>query len=599
MWANKRTREQRTRNRGGIWLLANFVLAASALWSPAQAQILPQERRVTWAPGLPGGLPSRSQACPASAPSVRDFGAVGDGSTDDSAAFQAAIDAANQGDAIRVPQGDYFLGTGLKIDKGIVLCGEGPDRSRLLFDCQQTAIDIVTYHRGTFVDVLDGATKDSTRLTLSDASSFSTGDFAELQQDNDWDVMDPDDHWRNQSQVGWVPDHAVGQMFEIQAVEGNDLIVSPAVHFDYNPAMHPQIRRMGLVTGAGIQGLYMVRNGTGDHATISLKNAAYCWIRDCESDNTWRAHVSAESAFRCEIRHNFFHHAHDYGGGGHGYGVTLGLHVTDFLVEDNIFLHLRHAMMVHIGANGNVFGYNFSIERESDGNWTPCDISLHGHYAHMNLFEGNTVREVDVSDYWGATGPGNTFLRNRVLEEGIEVMDHSNGQNIVGNELGTDDNVISVKDNITDTLVHGNYENGSIAWDPDISDHVIPVSYYYNERPNFFGCTPWPASGADLVPNDTMIPAEQRYRGTPIDCDGGPDSGLDGSVGDGSGPGPDGSASGDGGPNTNDAGAGSHTSNSGCSCRAAGQDARGHGLPIFLVLMAVGLTLVRTRKTPR
>ena len=79
-----------------------------------------------------------------------------------------------------------------------------------------------------------------------------------------------------------------------------------------------------------------------------------------------------------------------------------------------------------MGASGNVYGYNYSVETQSEGTWTPCDISLHGHYPHMNLFEGNTVQEVDVSDYWGPCGPGNTFLRNRVESEGIQVM-HSGG----------------------------------------------------------------------------------------------------------------------------------------------------------------------------
>jgi len=39
--------------------------------------------------------------------SVKDFGAVGDGVTDDTAAFQAAI---NTGKAIKIPQGDYIVG---------------------------------------------------------------------------------------------------------------------------------------------------------------------------------------------------------------------------------------------------------------------------------------------------------------------------------------------------------------------------------------------------------------------------------------------------------------------------------------------------------
>jgi hypothetical protein len=60
--------------------------------------------------------------------SVKDFGAVGDGVTDDSAAIQAAINATdpNRGGAIFFPQGKYYIATGLTItNPGVALIGEG------------------------------------------------------------------------------------------------------------------------------------------------------------------------------------------------------------------------------------------------------------------------------------------------------------------------------------------------------------------------------------------------------------------------------------------------------------------------------------------
>ena len=101
----------------------------------ASAENVPPARRIVWQPGIPGGIPDKSVACPASAPSVKDFGAVGDGVVDDYPAFDAAISAAANGSAIWIPEGHYLLRTGLSIDKGVILCGEGSDKSRLLFDC--------------------------------------------------------------------------------------------------------------------------------------------------------------------------------------------------------------------------------------------------------------------------------------------------------------------------------------------------------------------------------------------------------------------------------------------------------------------------------
>jgi hypothetical protein len=396
------------------------------------------------------------------------------------------------------------------IDRGVVLCGEGPELSRLLFDTDDLAIDIVTYDRGDFVAVVSGADKGSTVIVVEDASSFSAGGYAELQQTNDWSVMDPAGEWRDAS---WVPEDAVGQMFRIASVTGDALTVEPPVHMTYDMGQDPVIRRLGLVEGAGLQDLYVSRVGTQDASTVEMKNAALSWMRGCESDFTSGSHVSMTSALWCEVRDSFLHDSHDHGGGGHGYGVNLGNHVTGVLVENDIFVHLRHSMLVQVGATGNVFGYNYSIEpyQSEGGDWTPCDVSLHGHYPNMNLFEGNVVQEIDVSDYWGASGPGNTFFRNRVESEGIEIMDHAHDQNVVGNELGSDPDVVSSDSTVHGTLVHGNYEDGSIHWDPGIESRDLPSSLYLDAKPAFFGDADWPVTGGDLAPSTGTIPARERY----------------------------------------------------------------------------------------
>ena len=472
--------------------------------------IIPPYRRTAWRPGVPGGIPSVDVACPAGAPSVLEFGAAGDGSTDDREAFAAAIEAAPEGGSILIPAGTYLLLSGLTIDKGVVLCGEGPDLSRLEFETDDLGIDIVTYERGDWVAVVSGLDRWSTSIVVEDGSSFPSGTFAELQQDNDWAVMDPAGEWRDAS---WVPEAAVGQMFLVTAVDGNTLTVEPQVHLSYNPAMNPVIRPLGLVEGAGLQGLHLERVDASDAGTIEMKNAAGCWMRDSASEMTSQSHVSMTSAIRCEVRDSYFHDSYDHGGGGHGYGVNLGSHVTDCLVENNVFVHLRHSMLVQVGASGNVFGYNFSTDpyQSEGGDWTPCDISLHGHYAHMNLFEANVVQEIDVSDYWGPCGPGNTFFRDRVMAEGIEIMDYAHGQNVVGNELGSDPNVVSIDGTVADTLVHGNLEDGAVSWDPAIADHDLPPSLYLPGRPTFFGDDTWPATGSDVAGSGDTIPAERRW----------------------------------------------------------------------------------------
>lgn len=177
-------------------------------------------------------------------------------------------------------------------------------------------------------------------------------------------------------------------------------------------------------------------------------------------------------------------------------------------------------MIVQVGANGNVFGYNYSIDPiavENSVTRVSPDMSFHGHYPFMNLSEGNIVQRVGLSDYWGPAGPGNTLLRNRVETLNIELEDHSHDQNIIGNELTGGANRITMQAGITGVLIHGNNVNGEILWDPTIEDHQIPNSYYLRSRPAFFGDLPWPAMGGDKTLGAGTIPAKVRYQaGEPI-----------------------------------------------------------------------------------
>src|SRR5258705_53662 len=57
--------------------------------------------------------------------SVRDFGARGDGKTDDTAAFQKTLDAARQasGGIAYAPRGNYFFAGHLNVPNGVTLKG--------------------------------------------------------------------------------------------------------------------------------------------------------------------------------------------------------------------------------------------------------------------------------------------------------------------------------------------------------------------------------------------------------------------------------------------------------------------------------------------
>lgn len=485
-------------------LLTQAALSGAA---PSTAAIIPADRVVDWTQaGIPGGIPSVSEGA-----SVLDYGAVPNDGQDDSSAFQEAIDAVKgtTNNAITIPAGDYNINTSLEIDDSVVLRGVDPTATRLIFDVGNAdAIEVVTYQRGDWVDVVDGMAKGSTTLTVSNAAAFTSGDFFEIQQDNDPDKMYTDPRWEQ----GWA-EQSVGQIGVVEAVDGNTLSLREPLNIDFDTNLNPVIRTQGLVSYVGIENLHLDRSGdTGDASMILWKNAAYTWVRNVESEFAAKSHIGANTVYRCEVRDSYFHEAHNYGGGGHGYGVELGYHTTGCLTQNSIFETLRHAMMVHLGANGNVFAYNYSRDPVSDSGTLP-DISIHGHYPFGNLFEGNVVSEIGIGDFWGPAGPYNTYLRNCVYHEGLWHQDQSHTQNIVGNELpDASGNFLGARDDDTSAgvLEHGNYVDGAVQWDPTIPEREIPSSYLYTNKPDFYGTMSWPSTGADIAVSCTN-PAKVRY----------------------------------------------------------------------------------------
>jgi hypothetical protein len=135
--------------------------------------------------------------------------------------------------------------------------------------------------------------------------------------------------------------------------------------------------------------------------------------------------------------------------------------------------------------------------------WIPPDISVHGHYPFMNLFEGNYVSEIGIADYWGPAGPGNTYFRNKVMDEGIFFYDESHRQNVIGNiTTGITDRDKKGKENIIKANV---VNNEAISPVPD-----LPGSLYLIEIPSFLKGYKWPVYGPDVTGNN-KLPAQVRY----------------------------------------------------------------------------------------
>ncbi len=102
---------------------------------------------VTYNPPFTASVPTTAEDKLAQYVSVKDFGAVGDGTTDDTSAIQDAIDAAVASkQSLYIPAGTYKLTASLTISDEIVVYGDGN---------QQSILKLYTSSSSTFAIVCD------------------------------------------------------------------------------------------------------------------------------------------------------------------------------------------------------------------------------------------------------------------------------------------------------------------------------------------------------------------------------------------------------------------------------------------------------------
>ncbi len=491
------------------YYLIIIIILISSHW--INAQVIPDERIVNWSyAGYGGDIP-----VPELILNVTDYGATGDSTTDNYQAISDAIDAlGGQLGYIYFPPGGYMINSTIHLPANVIILGATADSTELMFDLGGQAFNCFTISgnpQGEFTSIISGYNKGSFSIDMASTSTFETGDYAEIREENgDWDT----------NPVSWA-DYSVGQIVKISGKSGNTLFLAHPLRIDYESSLNPEIRKIDPIKNVGVECLKISRLDhpeTGAGYNMFFDFAAQCWITGVESNRSVGSHIYIARSTNIEISGCYIHDAFTYEGAGtRGYGITLNHHAGECLIENNILRHLRHALMVKTGANGNVFGYNYSIEpyRTEPIHDFSGDISLHGHYAYCNLFEGNIVQNIIVDHYWGPSGPFNTLFRNRAELYGIILTDsdstQTNNQNIVGNEV-TNTTILYGQYFITGTghFEYGNNVKGIII--PEGTDDLEDLSYYLSGEPEFWNVADeWPSIG---IPNEIGtgdVPANIRY----------------------------------------------------------------------------------------
>jgi len=496
----------------------------------ASSLLIPLSRLPTWDPGVRGGIPDVPVRV-----NVRDFGAAGDGQTDDTAAFKSAISACPKPGAVYLPAGSYVIRGRIDVPSGIVLRGDGIENTRIL----ATPISgrhtfVVMGNRGVPVRLMRTAPKGSQQIAVANTQPFAVGQTVELEMNNESFII------KTYSNV------ARGQIARIVAISDNILTLDVPLRLDYPIETNPRVYPLNPAQNVGFENFYIKHvQSDGDQSTMFFfRFAVNSWIKNVESELCAKYHVQIKNSRHITVRDSVIHHSYNYGGGGQGYGIMLDEHACDCLITNNTLYMLRHSLLTNVGTNGNVISYNFSADDHSRQDQIGlADANLHGGYTYMDLFEGNVAQWFKIGGYWGQQGPLNTLFRNRMIKEpfsnpsnlyraGVEIDHPSHDQNIMGNTLfghientGKDGLALGLwieKNLICRGGVEGDVQQSTVLENISncyqVAQWSLPYSLYLPGKPDFWGDLPWPAIGAD-VDSQRMaaglapykIPAQTRY----------------------------------------------------------------------------------------
>jgi hypothetical protein len=348
---------------------------------------------------------------------VRDFGAVGDGVTDDTAAFNRAVATKRPG-AVLVPAGRYCITDFVTIrDSGVVLRGDGATKSVLWFPRTLTDVKPVwtanisglrtsNYSWAGGFLVLGGpeltavataitqpAVRGDTRIEVAEVGDFAIG--------QDLEVGIDDDAARTLTNFLYAGDAGsitslkplrCRQLLRITSISGKTLSLDRPLRYDLRPEWQPKAKPWTPgVRESGIEDLGLAFPATpyaghftelGFNGIEVRKGAGDCWVRRIVVTN-------AESGIyvhgdRCTV--TGFELGGDkppsvakYGGEkciGH-HGIDLG--GSDNLVSDFHFkVCYIHDLTVEGGrAAGNVF---------ASGSGVNLSLDHHKKAPHNNLF---------------------------------------------------------------------------------------------------------------------------------------------------------------------------------------------------------------------
>ena len=440
---------------------------------------------------------------------LASFGIDASGQTDCAALFNQLITAHfNDSIVLLFPPGEFRFDHPVTLKSNIILAGAGMTQTVLNFNLGNVGSSIqgLGFLNGPVFALNALAVKGQIALVCPN-HDFEVGDWVRLACNDSALVTS---NWA----LG-----TVGQLTAIEAVHADTLFLKSALRRSYINEIGLTLQKIVPISQVGIKCMTIRRlddTAPTQQSNLLLEGVVHAVIENVAFYNCTFSHVDARTSSNITVRSCYFQDGFSYGGGGRAYGVVMQATTNECLIENNIFKHLRHSILLQSGANGNVVTFNYSTDPYWEEATLPAnssgEIVLHGNFPYANLFEQNVVGNIVIDNSHGANGPDNLFYRNRAYQYGIFFSDQTSPfQLLIGNHVTNTSFPFSLVNYTVQGIGHYQFANnnkGSIV--PAGTQFAYDTSFAYQFCPSFVMPHTWLSIG-DQPPMLQFIPAQQRF----------------------------------------------------------------------------------------
>jgi len=281
----------------------------------------------------------------------------------------------------------------------LVIRGAGADETILLTRGHQ----ILNVNAGSFETArawTAGFAMGTRTLTLASAAGLAIGDFVKLS------ASLPAGAVARQGHHGFIA--------KIASVSGSQITLDVALPTSFETSGQTVARFVPL-RHLGFENLTLRHAAPSQDMAyrnhLSLRGVVESWVTGVRFEGVWSHAAWLSNAARVLVRGNLFSDQQKPDPWNKG-SFRLGQDTYGNQIEANAFRDTEVSIEIENGAAHNIIAYNYIAD--PDG---PCErgLFLHNDYAAANLFEGNdSACPAQWDDYWGSSGPHNTFFRNRL-----------------------------------------------------------------------------------------------------------------------------------------------------------------------------------------